>query len=105
MRGGERDGLRRCGNLRQRDPKAGVLENLSGSAREITREEAAIESDHQRVAIDVGGRLKSARRDGDRFAYAANVLECKGVGDDGTPSVSTERDVGHAATLLTKDAA
>ena len=105
MRGGEGDGLRRTGDLRKDHVESSVLEDLCSGEREIAREKSSIESNDERVAIDVGRWMKSARRDCNRFAYTANVLEREAVGDDSAPAVSAKGDLCHPGTLLTKDAA
>ena len=99
MSGGEGDGLRRRRALRQNCPKAGVHQHLGGHESEIARQESAVVADNERIAIDFLRRLQAARSDGDRFAYAADIIERERVGDDRTPSVRTERDVGHAFSL------
>ena len=102
---GEGNRLRWRGRLRQDHTESGALQSLGGNNGEIAREESAVVSHDERIAIDAVRRRQTTRSDGNRFGHLANVIECECVGDDSAPAVGAESDVGHACTLLTKDTA
>src|SRR5437762_721398 len=73
--------------IREHDSEACRLERFGGRDRELARKKTAVVADDERVAFDLARRIELPGRDGNRIAYAADVVECKGVSNDGTPAV------------------
>ena len=105
VRHGERNCLRWRRRIREHDVVPGGFQCFGSGNGEFARQETAIVADDQRVPIDVARGIEFASRDADGIAHTTDVLECEGVGNDGTPAIGAKRDLGHQETLLTKDAA
>src|SRR5688500_5255540 len=86
----EGDGLRRCRLLRDDHVVSAAPQFFCGSECELTREESAIESDDERIAVDMSRRLQSSPRNSDCGAHAPDVIECEVIADDCTPTIRTK---------------